>query len=228
MFQPYDRIKVMGINRSFSKSECSPGTATPKISDVATVLEVYREPVPGYELEACDQIGQTLWLISVAEGDLDLQRVDNIFQDASRETTSPSMPDATVKVSSPDKKHIAELIYSGEIRFGPAYFSLVLDSRKVKRRIFGNKLAWSDDSRYLALQEWLTAKEKKRPSTRVLLIDMHTRKAAELDIIRGGFAEEFVFKNHFLCYKKHDFSQKKIESAEVEISSIKKWRGLGF
>ncbi|MFO7569243.1 MAG: hypothetical protein R6W75_05550, partial [Smithellaceae bacterium] len=89
MFQPYDRVKVIGINRTFSTNECAPGIATPKIGDVATVLEIYREPVPGYELEACDPTGRTLWLVSVADGDLDLQRVDNIFQDACREITSP-------------------------------------------------------------------------------------------------------------------------------------------
>lgn len=217
---------MIGINRAFSKSECSPGTATPKIGDVATVLEIYHEPVWGYELEASDPTGQTLWLVSVAVGDLDLQCVDNIFQTVFPQINSPDMQ--CIQAISPDEKHVAELIYAGEIRFGPAYFYLVLDSRKVKRRIFGDKLTWADDSRYLALQEWLTTEEKIGPITRAALIDTRNRKIAELDIICNGFAEEFVFNNQALYYKKHDFSQKKIESAEVEISSIKKWRGLGF
>ncbi|MBN1663761.1 MAG: hypothetical protein JW943_09190 [Deltaproteobacteria bacterium] len=130
------------------------------------------------------------------------------------------------KIKSPDQKHVAELSFIGEIRFGPAYFSLAVDSAKIKHRIFGNHIQWSDDSRYLAAQEWLTTDERMGPVTRVVLIDVQLHQLTEFKTIDKGFAEDFIFRNNLLCYKIHCYEKEIIKEAAVEISSIKKWRKI--
>lgn len=72
---------------------------------------------------------------------------------------------------SPDGKREARLVIAGEIRFGPQYFSLILDGKKLPERSFGEGLLWSPDSRYLAVQEWMTTEESDGPITRALVID---------------------------------------------------------
>ncbi|WP_253272487.1 hypothetical protein [Pectobacterium brasiliense] len=57
------------------------------------------------------------------------------------------------KLASFDRQHTAMLICVGEIRFGPPYFSLSIDGSDLEGRIFGRKLLWSPDSRYLAVQD---------------------------------------------------------------------------
>ena len=71
---------------------------------------------------------------------------------------------------SPDGRYKAVLEYEGEVRFGPSYCRLELNGKPLSGRIFGEVLCWSDDSRYLALQEWLSTDYGKGPVTRVLLI----------------------------------------------------------
>ena len=75
-----DIVKIVGVNREFSQNECIPGTTTPKIGDVATVLEIYHNPMLGYELEACKD-GETLWLASIDPGDLDMEKIGNLLTD---------------------------------------------------------------------------------------------------------------------------------------------------
>jgi hypothetical protein len=77
---------------------------------------------------------------------------------------------------SPDHKHDAHFIYEGDIRFGPSYFKLEIDGKEIKGRIFGNVFCWSEDSRYLAVQEWLTLDYQHGPITRVVLIDIEAGK----------------------------------------------------
>lgn len=57
---------------------------------------------------------------------------------------------------SPNGIHSVEKILEGGIRFGPEYFRLRIDGRDVPNKIFGHPMAWSNDSRFLAVQEWLT------------------------------------------------------------------------
>jgi len=58
----------------------------------------------------------------------------------------------------PNGKHKANLIYAGEMLFGPppSIFRLEIDGEPVPNRIFGDRLCWSGDSRYLATEEWMT------------------------------------------------------------------------
>ncbi|MBN1663759.1 MAG: DUF4926 domain-containing protein [Deltaproteobacteria bacterium] len=76
-FEQSDRVRVTKVNRQFRPDECIPGTRTPRIGDVATVVETYDDPTPGYELESCNPNGKTLWLASVAGDDLELKKIDD-------------------------------------------------------------------------------------------------------------------------------------------------------
>lgn len=57
---------------------------------------------------------------------------------------------------SPDSQHNASFFYGGDIRYGPSYFSLLLDGRSFGQRIFGDVYLWSPSSTLFAVQEWLT------------------------------------------------------------------------
>ena|SRR5258708_4359809 len=61
-----------------------------------------------------------------------------------------------IAAPSPDTQHTAHFIYGGEIRFGPPYFSLLVDNYSFGQRIFGDAHLWSPLSNLLAVQEWLT------------------------------------------------------------------------
>ena len=131
-------------------------------------------------------------------------------------------------MKSPDGKHIAELIYKSEIRFGPAYYSLKVDGTKIKRRTFGHKIKWSDDSRYIATVEWLTTDYQKGPITRVAIIDVKLKKLSEFKMIKKGFAKDFCFNGANLVYKKHFYDKGIIKEVEVEIASIDNWKKIGL
>lgn len=76
-FEQYQRVRITAIKRTFELSECFPGTRLPRVGDIATIIEIYRKPIPGYELECVNQkSGETEWLLSVAQGDLELEAVD--------------------------------------------------------------------------------------------------------------------------------------------------------
>jgi len=129
-------------------------------------------------------------------------------------------------MKSPDGKHIAELICEGEIKFGPAFYSLKIDDSKINGRIFGHKIKWSDDSRYMATEEWLTTDYQKGPITRVALIDLKLKKLSEFKTIEKGFAEDFNFEGACLIYKKHFYDKGIIKEVEVEIASIDNWKKI--
>jgi hypothetical protein len=62
---------------------------------------------------------------------------------------------------SPDGRHEAELIYAGEIPFGPQYFNLRIDERSFGSRLFGYGFLWSPDSSMVVLTEWHTSDREK-------------------------------------------------------------------
>lgn len=61
-YKQYSVVKLKEIKKQFNKNELSFGTRQPKISDVATIVEVYEDPTLGYELECVNKDGTTNWL----------------------------------------------------------------------------------------------------------------------------------------------------------------------
>ncbi|WP_240355714.1 hypothetical protein [Pectobacterium polaris] len=91
------------------------------------------------------------------------------------------------KLPSFDRQHTAMLIYAGEIRFGPPYFSLSIDGKALDDRVFGKDMLWSPDSRYLAVQEWLSTAERDGPQTALLCIDVLEERQCQLSQIARDF-----------------------------------------
>ncbi len=125
--------------------------------------------------------------------------------------------------SSPDKKKQAKFIYEWEIRFGPAYFKLELNGLKVSDKLFGDKLFWSPDSKYLAVEEWLTTDYQKGPITRLLLFDLINNKMSAFKIINKGFLRKVEFSSDRLVYIKEFAATGRGAESEVEYKNIKNW-----
>lgn len=64
-----------------------------------------------------------------------------------------------------------ELIEVGEIRIGPRFFSLIIDSIHRSNRIFGEDTYKSDDDKYLVFREWLSTDYSKGPIAGHLIIE---------------------------------------------------------
>jgi hypothetical protein len=92
-------------------------------------------------------------------------------------------------VTSPDGSHAVHIEFEGEIRFGPTYFSISVDGRSLRPRIFGNAILWSPDSRFVALQEWMTTDYNLGPKTKLVVIDVIRGSEADIVLVDGGFVE---------------------------------------
>jgi hypothetical protein len=127
------------------------------------------------------------------------------------------------KYSSPDKIHQAKFIYESEIRFGPAYFRLEINGIQISGKLFGDKLFWSPDSKYLAVEEWMTTDYQKGPVTRLLLLDLENKKMSAFKIISKGFLRKVEFLNDRLIYIKEYTATGRGAESEVEYKNIKNW-----
>ena len=128
--------------------------------------------------------------------------------------------------SSPDGRHKVRLFYKGEIRFGPSFFRLELDGKTLFGRVFGETFCWSDDSKYLAIQEWLTTDYQDGPITRVMLVDVETNRFSEFTAVEKGFVQSFRFVGNIFVYRKQHYVSGQVTEAEVEISSISNWKKI--
>ena len=129
-------------------------------------------------------------------------------------------------IQSPDFLHKAVMKYDGEIRFGPAYYSLVIDTISFGARVFGVSYLWSPNSRYFAVQEWETTSEGHGPQTRLLLIDLETKQECVLSRAQQGFIVPRKFENDRLIYTKEYRGQDITKEFEIEFLKINRWENL--
>ncbi|MFH6997232.1 hypothetical protein ACHRVZ_04810 [Flavobacterium sp. FlaQc-57] len=124
---------------------------------------------------------------------------------------------------SPEKKHAFDFIFEGEIRFGPPYFQIKLDGLILKNKIFGFEFKWHPESKYLALQEWLTTDYQKGPITILTIINLENRKIAQMSRTDKGFIKPLKFDDNKIIFEKEYFeSGNKIEY-EIKLEEIKNW-----
>ncbi|MDX1366815.1 hypothetical protein [Pseudomonas sp.] len=128
---------------------------------------------------------------------------------------------------SPNGTHTAVLHYGGEIRFGPEYHELSIDSYLLKGKLFGSVLAWSQDSRYLAAQEWLTTDYGTGPITRAVIFDLARSLYAPLKKTDKGFAQDFIFRGEAFIYKKHFHARGEVVEVELNLTDIRNWQEFG-
>jgi hypothetical protein len=126
-------------------------------------------------------------------------------------------------VPSPDLLHKAVLKYVGEVRFGPAYYSLTIDKISLGERVFGTSYLWSPDSRYFAIQEWETTSEGRGPQTRLLLISVDLKQECVLSRAEGGFIVPQSFEKDKLIYTKEYYRPRMIKEFEIEFLFVDRW-----
>lgn len=124
---------------------------------------------------------------------------------------------------SPGKVHGFDFIYEGEIRFGPTYYKLKLDGELINNRIFGFEFKWHPESKYLALQEWLTTDYKKGPITALTIVDLKTRKFAKISKAEGGFIKPLKFENELIVFEKEYLASGKTVEYKINYEQIQNW-----
>lgn len=69
----YDVVRVIDIRGKGAQGLF--GSRSPRVGDVACVVEVYTHPRDGYELECVSSAGETEWLASFAVEDVTLEYI---------------------------------------------------------------------------------------------------------------------------------------------------------
>ncbi len=127
---------------------------------------------------------------------------------------------------SPDTQHTARLLFSGEIRFGPSYYSLSVDDHSFGDRIFGDAHLWSPSSNFLAVQEWLTLDYSEGPITVLVIVDLKLGREASIERVTKGFVLPKAFKGSNLVYRKEFGGQEVDQNFEVDLTKISEWKAL--
>jgi hypothetical protein len=130
---------------------------------------------------------------------------------------------------SPNGEHQLLLHWAGEIRFGPHYFHAIVTRGSggqldLGGRVFGDRMLWSDDSRYLVLQEWDSTTEADGPRTRLLVLDLLSNSEHHLTPTTGGWVEPAGFEGHILRIDRHQPGG--ILHTEVDLGVLARWQPL--
>lgn len=124
---------------------------------------------------------------------------------------------------SPGKVHGFDFIFEGEIRYGPTYYKLKLDGELINNRIFGFEFKWHPQSKYLALQEWVTTDYQKGPITALTIVDLKTRKFAKISKAEKGFIKPLKFENELIIFEKEYLASGKRGEYEISLLEIQNW-----
>ena len=129
-------------------------------------------------------------------------------------------------VSSPDGCHCAQLIFEGEVFEGPSYYKVVLDGRVLDQRVFGGSLVWSADSRYLALEEWLSTDRRRGPSTVLFVVDVEGGCYYNRSKSSNGFIYPRRFEGSTLIFMRNRGIMH--QEFELDIGRVTEWQPLEF
>jgi hypothetical protein len=127
---------------------------------------------------------------------------------------------------SPDMSMAAVLTYDGEMPYGPAYFMLKLGRLEFPGRIFGHSWMWSTDSRYFAIQEWLTTDYGRGPHTHLLLVEPKGKRASTASTAQKGFVEPLRFEPPILIYRHCDLAQDVTRQFELDVRQLHQWHDI--
>ena len=124
---------------------------------------------------------------------------------------------------SPGKKHGIDFLFEGEIRFGPTYYRVQLDGEEISDRIFGFEFKWHPESKYLALQEWLTTDYQLGPITTLTLVELESRKSARISKADKGFIRPIRFENEIIIFEKEFPASGKKGEYELNLDEVVNW-----
>lgn len=78
-FRQYDVVKVMKITKPFNEVEYNNADdfnkRLPIVGDIATIVEIYRNPTLGFELECSDENGITNWLMAFEPNEIEIKLI---------------------------------------------------------------------------------------------------------------------------------------------------------
>jgi hypothetical protein len=127
---------------------------------------------------------------------------------------------------SPDKPRQVRFCFEGEIKFGPAYYRVQITERVPDDRIYGDAFQWSPNSRFLALQEWLTTDYQKGPKTALRVFDFLAHREAQVSWADGGFITPLRFEDATLVYEKRYLAAGKIAEYEIDLDGLDRWESV--
>ena len=127
---------------------------------------------------------------------------------------------------SPNKEYKIDFILEGEVRFGPAYFTIKLNGELVQNRIFGYAFRWHPDSTFLALQEWKTSDYRSGPYTILTIIDLQNKKLARIAEADKGFIQPIRFEKNNLTFEKAFIGKGTKLKDEIDLNSVGNWEAL--
>jgi len=127
---------------------------------------------------------------------------------------------------SPDRQHTAHFAFSGEIRFGPAYYSLSVDDYLFDPRIFGSAHLWSPSSNLFVVQEWLTLDYSEGPITALVLIDVHLRREITVAKATKRFMVPDAFEGSIIVYREEHAGRSVVKHFDLDATRLKAWHPL--
>src|SRR3989339_1070887 len=130
-------------------------------------------------------------------------------------------------IESPNKKHKAIITESGEIRFGPVLYSLIIDETSFGERCFGKDCLWSPDSRYFAIQEFDRNEYKYGPKTSLVLMAIEENKECLLSKADQGFIIPKYYENDSIVYEKQYHAKGLTKEFEINYLKLDRWRNIG-
>ncbi|WP_046006004.1 hypothetical protein [Pseudoalteromonas rubra] len=116
-----------------------------------------------------------------------------------------------------------ELKFLSEIKFGPAYYTLIIAGKKVPNFFYGFTRSELLNGRYLAIEEWLTTDYQKGPITRVAIFDLENKLVTRLAAVNKGFVGNFKLENNTFTYNKTYHGNGKVVESEVGWNLITQW-----
>ena len=118
------------------------------------------------------------------------------------------------------------LVDIGEVRYGPTFSELRIDGKAVAGKIFGTELAWSDDGRLIAVQEWLTTDYASGPKTRAMIINLVSQRYSCLETIDKGWAVAFRFEGANFRYEHFFAAEDRRAATGVALADLDVWQPL--
>ena len=93
----------------------------------------------------------------------------------------------------------------------------------VTDKIFGFEFKWHPESKFLALQEWLSTDYKKGPITCLTIVDLEKRLFAKISKADKGFIKPLEFQNDLIVFEKDFLATGKKVEYEINLNEINNW-----
>ena len=103
ILKQYSVVRILALHTEFDQSNVEKGhdRRTPRVGDLASIVEVYHTPSLGYELECSNPDGTNEWLVTFAPEDAELEVLtspDEPHRTMIRARTAASFSPGTIRI----------------------------------------------------------------------------------------------------------------------------------